>query len=105
MLAKLEYISWVEKSLELNYRVLKIVVLLCNWVKLNYSGNSATMKRNKYGFTLVNFASLIPILNQSFCFPIACKTSFIFYRPKGKGLQGCFVKKTPKEVCYRKGSS
>jgi hypothetical protein len=56
VLAKLEYIRWVEKSLELNYGVLKIVVLLCNWVKVNYSGNSATMKRDKYGFILVNLS-------------------------------------------------
>jgi hypothetical protein len=25
-------------------------------VKVNYSGNSATMKRDKYGFTLVNIS-------------------------------------------------
>jgi hypothetical protein len=63
MLAKLEYIRWVEESLEFNYGVLKTIVLLCNWVKVNYNGNCATMKRDKYGFTLVNFASLIPISN------------------------------------------
>jgi len=58
MLAKLEYIRWVEKSLELNYGDLKTIVLLCNWVKVNYNGNSATMKRDKYDFTLVNFCIL-----------------------------------------------
>jgi len=71
-------------------------------VKVNYSGNSATMKRDKYDFTLVNFASLIPISNQSFCFPIACRTSFLFYRPKGKGLEGCFTKKTLKKHVIEK---
>ncbi len=44
IIAKLEYVGWVEEILELNYGVLKIVVLLCNWVKANYSGSSATMK-------------------------------------------------------------
>jgi hypothetical protein len=33
ILAKLEYIGWVEIFLEFNYRVLKLVVLFCNWVK------------------------------------------------------------------------
>lgn len=30
IIAKLEYVGWVEEILELNYGVLKIVVLLCN---------------------------------------------------------------------------
>jgi hypothetical protein len=33
--AKLEHIGWVEEILELNYGVLKMVVLFCNWVKAN----------------------------------------------------------------------
>jgi hypothetical protein len=44
ILAKLEYVGWVEKLLELNYEVLNIVVLLCNRVKANYIGNNATVK-------------------------------------------------------------
>jgi hypothetical protein len=44
IIAKLEYVGWVEEILELNYGVLKIVMLLCNWVKANYSESSATMK-------------------------------------------------------------
>ncbi len=45
ILAKLEYVGWVEKILELNYGVLKTMVLLCNWVKRNYNGSSTTIKR------------------------------------------------------------
>jgi hypothetical protein len=81
---KLEYIGWVEEILELNYKVLKIVVLLCNWVKANYSGNFATMKGDKYDFTLINFTSLIPILNQFFTFPLHVKQVFFFIDPKEK---------------------
>jgi len=66
----LEYVGWVENILELNYRVRNIVVLLYNWVKVNYVGSSAIVKQNEYGFTLVNFASIIPISNQSFIFPL-----------------------------------
>ncbi len=44
IITKLEYVGWVEKILELNYGVLNIVILLCNWVKINYSGSSAVVK-------------------------------------------------------------
>lgn len=36
VLVKLEYVRYVEKILKLNYTVLNIVVLLCDWVKENY---------------------------------------------------------------------
>ncbi len=62
VVAKLEYVGWVEEILKLNYGVLNLV-LLCNWVKINYIGSNATMKRDEYGFTLLNFWSLIPISN------------------------------------------
>jgi len=70
IIARLEYVGCTEKILELNYGVLKIIVLLCNWVKTNYNKSNATIKQDKYGFTLVNFAYLIPILDQSFVSPI-----------------------------------
>jgi hypothetical protein len=43
IIAKLKYVGWVEEILELNYGVLNIVVLLCNWLKANYSGSSVTV--------------------------------------------------------------
>jgi len=63
IIARLEYVGWVEEILELNYGVLKIIVLLCNWVKANYNESNATIKRDKYNFAFVNFASMIPILD------------------------------------------
>jgi hypothetical protein len=44
VLAKLECVGWIEEILELNYGVLNVVVLLCDWVKVNYIGSSATVK-------------------------------------------------------------
>jgi len=70
IVTNLEYVGWVEGILELNYGVLKIVVPLCNWVKENYNMSIATIKRDEYNFTLMNFSSLIPILNASFAFPL-----------------------------------
>lgn len=52
MVAKLEYVGWVEEILELNYGILNFVVLLCNWVKANYVGSSAMVKRDEYGSLL-----------------------------------------------------
>jgi len=61
VLAKLEYVGWVEEILELNYGVLNTIFLLCNWMRTNYIRSSAIVKRDEYGFTLVNFSSLISI--------------------------------------------
>jgi hypothetical protein len=52
--------KYVGQVLELNYGVFNKIVLLCNWVKANYTGSSATIKRNEYGFTLVDFFPLFP---------------------------------------------
>jgi hypothetical protein len=60
MVAKLEYVEWIEEILKLNYKVLNLI-LLCNWVKTNCIESNATIKIYEYGFTLVNFWSLIPI--------------------------------------------
>ncbi len=69
--ARLKYIGWVEEILELNYGVLKMVVLFCNWVKANYTRSNALVKRNEYMFKLVNFTFLIPISKyQPFDFPL-----------------------------------
>ncbi len=45
------------------------VVLLCNRVKANYTGNNATVKWDEYDFTFVNFSSFIHVSNESFVFP------------------------------------
>jgi hypothetical protein len=70
ILANLEYVGWIEELLAINYGVLNIIVLFYNWVKANYIKSNTTIKRDEYGFTLMNFNSLIPISNQSFAFPI-----------------------------------
>jgi hypothetical protein len=79
VVAKLEYVGRIEEILELNYGVLNTIVFFCNWVKANYIGSNATIKRDEYGFTFVNFNSLIPISNQSFAFPIHVEQVFFFW--------------------------
>jgi hypothetical protein len=58
------------------------------------------MKKNEYDLKLVNFAPLIPILNQFFISPLHVEQVFFSY--KEKGLEGCFMERTPREACYKK---
>jgi len=52
--ADVEYVGHIEEILELNYRRHCLVVLVCNFVKANYVGENATIKKDKWGFTLAN---------------------------------------------------
>ena len=67
---ELEFVGWVEEILDVDYEHLKVAVLYCNWVVANMKGDGATMKRDDYGFTTVNFDILIPYSAQSFAFPL-----------------------------------
>jgi hypothetical protein len=59
--------------------------MLYNWVKAGYVGSSAMLKRDEYGFTLVNFGSLIPISDQSFAFPLHVDQVLFSSDPKERG--------------------
>jgi hypothetical protein len=84
ILAKLEYVEWIEEILKLNYGVFNTIMDFCNGVKANYIGSNATIKRDEYHFTLVNFNSLTPIFDYSFAFPIHVEQMFFFVNPKEK---------------------
>jgi hypothetical protein len=60
------------------------------------------MKRDEYDLTLVNFASLIPILDQFFTYPLHGKQVFFSIDPKEKGWKVVLWKRTLQEMCYRK---
>ena len=45
--ADIEYVGHVEEILELNYRQHSLVVLVCDFVKANYIGENATIKKEK----------------------------------------------------------
>jgi hypothetical protein len=53
------------------------------------------MNKNEYDLKLVNFAPLIPILDQFFISPLHVEQVFFSYRPKGKGLEVFFCGKNP----------
>jgi hypothetical protein len=46
---------------------------VCDWVKANYRGRNATVKKDEWGFTMANFRARVPFGYQSFAFPIHCQ--------------------------------
>ena len=72
-----EYVGHIEEILELNYRRHCVVVLVCDFVKANYVGKNATVKRDKWGFTLANYERRYgTICRDSFAFPRHCEQVF-----------------------------
>lgn len=75
--ADVEYVRHIEEIMELNYRRHCLVVLVCDFVKANYRGVNATIKRDKWGFTLANFERRYGCVSQdSFAFPRHCEHVF-----------------------------
>ena len=75
--ANVEYIGHIEEILELNYRRHCVVVLVCDFVKANYVGENATIKKDKWGFTIANYSRRPSIVCQDlFAFPRHCEQVF-----------------------------
>ena len=69
IVASVEYVGHLDEIIELNYGIVKQVVLIGTWVKANYRGASATVKKDEWGFTIANFSRTIPFGRDSFAFP------------------------------------
>ena len=74
--ANLEYIGQILEIVELNYGRHCTVLLVCDWVKANYRGRNATVKKDEWGFTIANFNTMVPFGYESFAFPIHCDQVF-----------------------------
>ena len=74
--ANLEYIGQILEIVELNYGRHCTVLLICEWVKANYRGRNATVKKDEWGFTMANFNALVAYGYESFAFPIHCDQVF-----------------------------
>lgn len=75
--ADVEYVGHIEEILELNYRRHCLVVLVCDFVKANYIGENATVKKDKWGFTLANYDRRFGrVCRDSFSFPRHCEQVF-----------------------------
>ena len=57
VMADVEYIGQLQEIAEVNYGGLCVIVLLCKWIKANYRGHNATMKKDRWGFNLANFCN------------------------------------------------
>ena len=69
VIAPVEYVGHLEEIIELNYATFRPVVHIGTWVKANYRGATATVKKDSLGFTIANFAQTIPFGRDSFAFP------------------------------------
>ena len=74
--ANLEYVGWVEEILAVDYGRYELVVLYCNWVMANMVGHNVIMKRDDYGFNLVNFDRLVSLSTESFAFSLHVEQVF-----------------------------
>lgn len=75
--AEVEYVGHIEEILELNYRRHCLVVLVCDFVKAIYRGENATIRKDKWGFTLANYARRYGrVTRDSFAFPRHCEQVF-----------------------------
>ena len=72
----LQYIGEIQKIVELDYGRHCVVLLVCDWVKANYRGRNATVKKDEWGFTMANFRSRVAFGYESFAFPIHCQQIF-----------------------------
>jgi len=74
-----------------------MIVLLCNWVKANYNGSSATIKRDEYGFYACNFFFLYSHCKPIICFTPTCRTCFFCSDIKERGWKVILHKNLPKK--------
>lgn len=69
IMAAVEYVGHLDEIVELDYSIVKQVIMIGTWVRANYRGASATVKRDEWGFTIANFSQTIPFGRESFAFP------------------------------------
>ena len=74
--ANLEYIGQILEIVELNYGRHCTVILVCDLVKANYRWRNATVKKDKWGFTIANFNAMVEYGYESFAFPVHCDQVF-----------------------------
>jgi hypothetical protein len=68
--AEVEYVGNLQEIVELDYSSHCVIILVCEWVKANYAGTNATVRKDRMGFTVANFNRMILYGKESFAFPI-----------------------------------
>lgn len=81
-----EFVGHIEEILELNYRIHCLVVLVCDFVRSNYRGENATIKKDQWGFTLANYRRRFGnICQDSFAFSCHCEQIFYLEATESPG--------------------
>ena len=75
-LANVEYVGWVEEIIGADYGKFELLLLYCKWVQTTWIGPRATIKKDEYGFTLVNIDRIIPYSTDSFAFSLHAQHVF-----------------------------
>lgn len=71
-----EYVGWIQEIIELDYRSHCCVVLVCSWIPAKLGASNANVIRDRYGFTVANFANILPLGPNSFAFLTQCQQVF-----------------------------
>jgi len=71
-----EYIGELEEIVELDYQRTCVVVFVYRWVRANYRGPHAAIKRDKWGFALANFGACQRFGKELLMFPKHCQQVF-----------------------------
>ena len=70
VMAALEFVRDLKEIVELDYGTFRQTVLIGLWVKANYWGEAATVKRDKWGFTIANFNRMVDFEPDAFVSPL-----------------------------------
>lgn len=85
VLAPIEYVGKLDKIIKLDYGEVKQVVLVASWVKANYRGANATVKKDRWGFTIANFTLMLEFGADSFVLPSHVEQVFFSDCPESPG--------------------
>jgi hypothetical protein len=69
---KMEYVGWIEETLELKYRNHYYIVLVCAWIPGRTTGLNPKVVHDQYGIMVGNFNQTMPLGSESFTFPTQC---------------------------------
>ena len=85
VMAPVEYVGNLDEIIELDYGIFTQVVLVALWVKANYRGINATVKKDRWGFTVANFNRMLDFGEDSFALPSHVQQVFYSECPKSPG--------------------
>lgn len=93
---QLQYVGVVREILQLQYGAVTPVVFICEWVRASLTGRNRTMKKDEYGFLLVDFDRMLPPGDEPFTFPWQVEQVFFADEPSNAGNWKVVLQKEPR---------